>query len=229
MKTVGYIAVVAGVAAAILVMFYCFGSQEPSDPTHGQSPRGQQAGESSRYLKICPLANGFVFPVGPPDAQGYYNAQPFGKNNHLGEDWNGTGGGNTDLGDPVYAIAKGIVFHAKQAGPGWGNVVRVYHNIGTRDEPRFIESLYGHLDTLDVSEGDIVAKGQRLGTMGNVGGRYLAHLHLELRTRIGMPIGGGYSPRREGFVEPTGFIRSRRNIKRDAKQSPQRPHADAHR
>ncbi len=222
---VGFIAVVAGGAAAILVIFYCFGSQEPSDPTHGQSSQGQQAGESSRYLKICPLASGFVFPVGPPDAKGYYNAQPFGKNNHLGEDWNGTGGGKTDLGDPGYAVAKGIGFHARRAGPGWGKVLRVYHNHGTRDEPRFVESLYGHLDTVDVSEGDIVAKGQRLGTMGNVGGRYYAHLHLELRTRIGMPIGGGYSPRREGFVEPTEFIRSRRSIKRDAKQPLQRPRA----
>lgn len=219
MKTVGSIAVGVCGAAAILVMFCCFGSREPLDPRDAQSPRGQQAGESSRYLETCPLAGGFVFPVGPPDAQGYYNAQPFGKNNHLGEDWNGTGGGNTDLGDPIYAIAKGIVFHAKQAGPGWGNVVRVYHNIGTGDEPRFVESLYAHLDTLDVSEADIVAKGQRLGTMGNVDGRYYAHLHLEVRTRIGMPIGGGYSSDTEGFVEPTEFIRSRRNINRDANHS----------
>ncbi len=27
--------------------------------------------------------------------RGYYNAQVFGKNNHLGDDWNGVGGGNT--------------------------------------------------------------------------------------------------------------------------------------
>jgi murein DD-endopeptidase MepM/ murein hydrolase activator NlpD len=70
-----------------------------------------------------------------------------------------------------------------------------------------------------VSEADIVAKGQRLGTMGNVDGRYYAHLHLEVRTRIGMPIGGGYSSDTEGFVEPTEFIRSRRNINRDANHS----------
>ena len=42
-----------------------------------------------------PVAAGFDFPVGPPDAQGYYDAQSFGRNRHLGEDWNGNGGGNS--------------------------------------------------------------------------------------------------------------------------------------
>ena len=31
----------------------------------------------------------FDFPVGKPDAVGYYNAQEFTENDHLGEDWNG--------------------------------------------------------------------------------------------------------------------------------------------
>ena len=42
-----------------------------------------------------PVSDGFDFPVGPPDAKGYYDAQSFGKNRHLGSDWNGVGGGNT--------------------------------------------------------------------------------------------------------------------------------------
>lgn len=37
--------------------------------------------------------DGFDFPVGKPDADGYYNAQDFQENYHLGEDWNGNGGG----------------------------------------------------------------------------------------------------------------------------------------
>ncbi len=35
-----------------------------------------------------------------------------GRTYHMGEDWNGEDGGNSDLGKPVYATANGIV------GPG---------------------------------------------------------------------------------------------------------------
>ena len=173
----------------------------------------EPAKESNSYLKNCPVANGFVFPIGPPDAKDYYNAQPFGKNNHLGDDWNGTGGGNTDLGDPIYAIASGVVSSAKGAGPGWGNVVRIYHNIGTQAAPRYIESLYAHLKTIEVAEGEVVSKSQRIGTMGNANGRYYAHLHLEVRTHIDMPIGGGYSKKVEGFIDPAKFIKAQRGAK----------------
>ena len=62
--------------------------------------------------------SGFDFPVGPPDASGYYDAQPFGINDHLGSDWNGDGGGDTDLGDPVHAIAAGVISEATNHGGG---------------------------------------------------------------------------------------------------------------
>ena len=61
----------------------------------------------------------FDFPVGKPDAVGYYNVQEFAENDHLGEDWNGVRGGNTDLGDPIYSIANGYVSFAENIGGGW--------------------------------------------------------------------------------------------------------------
>src|SRR5213596_4270105 len=45
------------------------------------------------------LADGFDFPLGIPDAQGYYKARGFRSNGHIGEDWDGIRGGDTDLGD----------------------------------------------------------------------------------------------------------------------------------
>lgn len=147
----------------------------------------------------------FDFPVGSADADGYYDAQPFGTNDHLGNDWNGNGGGNSDLGDPVYAISPGVVTIAGDHSGGWGNIVRVAHSC--REDPeQEVESLYAHLDTLDVRAGQRVLRGQRLGTIGNAHGQYLAHLHLELRAHHGMPLGGGYSQDQTGFLDPSAFI-----------------------
>ncbi len=163
-------------------------------------------------LEKCPVADGFDFPVGKPDAKGYYDAQSFGKNNHLGSDWNGNGGGNSDMGDDVFAIGNGVVFYAENIGGGWGNVIRIVHNTGTAKDPVYVESLYGHFDKILVDSGTVVKRGQKIGTIGNAGGIYYAHLHLEIRTQTEMPVGGGYAADKTGFTDPTKFIRSKRPI-----------------
>lgn len=153
------------------------------------------------------LVDGFDFPVGKPDAKGYYNAQPFGANDHLGDDWNGTGGGNSDLGDTIYSIANGKVVFAKDIKGGWGNIIRVVHTLGDQSQ---VESLYAHCDKILIQTGSIVKKGEAIGTIGNANGRYLAHLHLELRSTINMPVGEGYSKNTKGYLDPTKFIESNR-------------------
>lgn len=155
-------------------------------------------------------ADGFDFPVGKPNAKGYYNAQGFTKNNHLGEDWNANTGGNSDLGDPIYAISNAYVYSAKHEGPGWGNVIRLIHYVEGH-EPLFIESIYAHCDSMWVKNGAGIKKGEQIGTIGNADGAYLSHLHLELRDSMEMPIGGGYSADTRGFLEPTKFIQAHRD------------------
>lgn len=155
-------------------------------------------------------STGFNYPVGPPNGKGYYNAQKFTENTHLGDDWNGTGGGNTDLGDPVYAIANGYISQAYDTGGGWGNVVRVVHLIESQDSSYLIESLYAHLDTITVEAGSWIKKGAQIGTIGNANGQYYAHLHLEIRTTINLPLGGGYSSDTTGYTNPTRFIEAHR-------------------
>lgn len=158
------------------------------------------------------IANKFDFPVGKPGAKGYYNAQKFavrnkqfGNNFHLGEDWNGLGGGNTDLGDAVYSIGNGLVVFSKNCGGGWGNVVRIIHKIS---EKKYVESVYAHLKDIKVKEGTFVKRGFQIGTIGNVNGLYYAHLHFELRSKINMPLGGGYASSYDGYLNPTKFIRN---------------------
>ncbi len=154
-----------------------------------------------------PPADGFDFPVGP---DGYYDAQPFGRNLHLGEDWNGVGGGNTDLGDPVHVVAHGVVTLAEDVGGGWGNVVRVVHRYEEDGAWHEVESLYGHLDRVDVVTGQELHRGEVLGTIGTAHGVYIAHLHLELRSQVGLPLGPGYRADTSGYLAPTPFLREHR-------------------
>ena len=153
------------------------------------------------------IAEGFDFPVGKPNAEGYYNAQKFQENNHLGDDWNGTGGGNSDLGDTIYSIANGYISEVKDYGGGWGLVVRVVHLY----KDKLYESVYAHCDSIMAKQGDFVKKGLAIATIGNNNGQYYAHLHLEIRTDITLGIGPGYSTNTEGYLDPTEFIKSNRH------------------
>lgn len=157
---------------------------------------------STRAEPARPACDGFDFPVGAPDADGYYDAQPFGENDHLGSDWNGVGGGDSDLGDAVYAVSAGTVAEAADHGGGWGNVVRIVHPCG-------VESLYAHLDVIGVEPGTAVRRGQQIGTIGTAHGRYPAHLHFELRDRP-LPLGEGYAAFHTGYLDPGFYIRTHR-------------------
>ena len=152
-----------------------------------------------------PPADGFDFPVGPPDAAGYKDAQPFGRNGHLGGDWNRIGAGNGDFGDPIHAIADGVVTSVRRYGGGWGLIVRIAHVT----DAGCVESLYAHLADSAVTPGERVRRGARIGSMGDADGAWSAHLHLELRDRVGLPLGPGYGDP-AGYLDPTAFIRDRR-------------------
>lgn len=156
-----------------------------------------------------PPLDGFDWPVGPPDGQGYYDAQPFGKNRHLGSDWNGRGGGDSDYGDPVFAVAAGRVTEVADHAGGWGLLVRVAHR-DPGDPAGTVESLYAHLSAAAVVVGQDLARGERLGAIGDADGAYVAHLHLELRDRAGLPLGPGYSAKTDGYLDPSAFIAAHR-------------------
>lgn len=157
-----------------------------------------------RHLEF--LSDGFDFPVGYPDSKGYYNAQKFKENNHLGEDWNAVTGGNSDLGHPIFAISNGWVSRSYDAGPGWGNIIRIIH----KKDSKWIESLYAHCKDRSVNKGDWVKRGDTIATIGNANGAYLAHLHFEIRDDCSLKLGPGYSTNTQGYMSPTEFIKANR-------------------
>jgi Peptidase family M23 len=147
-------------------------------------------------LAQIPVAHRFCAPMGSEHFAGTYNAQKFWDMNeargghHSGDDLNGIGGMNTDLGDSVYACADGLVAFVGDLGGGWGKVIILAHRL---PDGRGLQSMYAHLEEFRLpSTGSLVARGQEIATVGTAGGHYLAHLHFEIREGEGVDIGGGY-------------------------------------
>lgn len=161
--------------------------------------------------------NSFAYPVGEKEFvtekndwwDDWYNAQDFGENRHLGEDWNKKTGGNTDCGEPVFAAAEGKIVFAEDAGEGWGNVIIIEH---VAEDGTKIQSLYGHLETISKNSGDVKRR-EQIGTIGGANGRYPCHLHFEIRwpeCPMWNKPGGGYSDERHGWIDPSEFIELQR-------------------
>lgn len=108
---------------------------------------------------------------------------------HRGTDFAAPGG------TPIYAIADGVVSAARTMN-SYGNCVQVSH--GTADDGHCYDSLYAHMSSIVVAQGDTVQKGDLLGYVGNTGNVYGAgggyHLHLELRVDGGRVNPLGYVP-----------------------------------
>lgn len=188
-------------AIKILVLSTLFLSctKPTNPPTSNTTARTFQNSFDAYIDQEIPPADGFDFSVGDANGQGSYvdlatgtrytgwNVatnfnESYSLGIHTGEDWNGNGGGNTDLGQDVHAVANGLVTFAQDCGRLWGNVVMIEHRFYENHEVRKIISLYAHLNEIKVSAGDKVKRRQVIGTIGRDPDKtFLAHLHLELR------------------------------------------------
>jgi hypothetical protein len=166
----------------------------------------------------CSLADGFDFPVGKPEAKGYHKARGYTSNGHLGEDWDGDGGGDTDLGDPIYVIGRGVVVLSEDVHLGWGNCVIVRHAFrDATGKIDMVDSLYGHLLDRKVKVGQVVERGEVVGRMGSNNGMYSAHLHLEVRKNLAIGMNRTKFARdSSNYYSPTAFIQSHRHLYPDS-------------
>ncbi|MFH1608922.1 MAG: peptidoglycan DD-metalloendopeptidase family protein [Patescibacteria group bacterium] len=80
------------------------------------------------------------------------------------------------VGTPIYAAASGTVIIARSSGynGGYGRMLAIQHSNGT-------QTIYGHLSTLNVKNGQKVSKSQTIGTMGSTGRSTGPHLHFEVK------------------------------------------------
>ena len=84
----------------------------------------------------------------------------------------------TSHGAPVAAPSDGTVIFAGMES-GYGKVLVLDHGYG-------VKTRYAHLSAIDVKVGDRVARGGKIGSVGNTGRSTGPHLHYEVRVN-GMP------------------------------------------
>ncbi len=107
---------------------------------------------------------------------GYTNPLPGAIKTQGLHGYNGVDLSGVPVGTPVLAAAAGEVIVAKSSGynGGYGSYVVIKHPNGT-------QTLYGHLSSVAVGIGQTVAKGEKVGGMGNTGRSTGPHLHFEVR------------------------------------------------
>lgn len=117
-----------------------------------------------RIPSIWPLANG----AGRVSSQYGYRRDPFNKRlrHHDGLDL------AAPHGTVVRATAKGVVTESGYENY-FGHTVRIRHGNN-------IETVYAHLASRSVQEGEVIKRGQPIGRVGSTGRSTGAHLHYEL-------------------------------------------------
>ena len=94
-------------------------------------------------------------------------------------------------GSAILATADGVINFAGWE-KGYGKLIKIKHDFG-------YETRYAHLSKINVSVGQRISQGDRIGKMGNTGRSTGTHLHYEIR-RNGKPI------------NPMKYIRARQNV-----------------
>ena len=141
---------------------------------NSSSSSGSNGGTSTGGGAVS--SSGFIYPV--PSA---YSRITTGINYSSGQYHGAVDFGSAGInGQPVYAVADGIVYTAKALTTSYGNYVIIMHDNG-------LYTLYAHgqAGTIRVSEGQRVTQGQQIMNIGSTGNSSGPHLHFEVRVSPG--------------------------------------------
>ena len=131
---------------------------------------------------VVPSAEGFIWPVttsrkiSSPQGNRVSPGNGIGSSNHKGVDIC-----NVSYSSKIYATKSGKVLIASMpysdpdgGSSGYGNYVVIDHGGG-------MSTLYAHMNSRAVKEGDVVKQGQTIGYVGTTGRSTGYHLHFEVR------------------------------------------------
>lgn len=136
----------------------------PTDKNEVSAPPNLESFSSSSIKSPAPID--FRWPVSGRIVEGF-GKQSNGKSNngiYLA----------APVGTPVLAASDGTVIYAGSSLGEFGNLVLVQH------ENDWV-SAYAHNDTINVSRGEVVKRGQNIATVGQTGKVSSPQLHFELR------------------------------------------------
>ena len=149
--------------------------EESKNNSNNNSNSGSSNGGSSTGGGSV-SSSGFIYPV--PSG---YTRITTGINYSSGQYHGAVDFGSAGInGQPVYAVADGIVVTAENLTSSYGTYVIIAHYNG-------LYTLYAHgqRGSLRVSEGQSVSQGQQIMNVGSTGNSTGPHLHFEVRTSPG--------------------------------------------
>jgi murein DD-endopeptidase MepM/ murein hydrolase activator NlpD len=173
--------------------------------------RLEEAAQAKGGKNIIPNSGVLAWPMEGKLTQGYGNTgfRSLGYSFHNGIDI------AAPAGKPIYAAASGTVNGTgNNDDVAYGNWVTIKHTISTKNGDQQIVTLYAHLRSMKVKNGQEVAQGDLIGYQGNTGNttRLLYgpergyHLHFTVFDASGFKIvPGTYSKTYGPYSIPTGF------------------------
>jgi len=133
-------------------------------------PQDQVALKGTKSIATFTGSGSFSSPVSHIEVSSAFGSRGGGR--HTGVDL------RNPKGTPIKAADDGVVIYAAYSG-SYGNIVKLSHGNG-------LETWYAHCNTINVSVGQVVSKGEVIATVGITGRATGYHLHFEVR-KNGVP------------------------------------------
>lgn len=169
-------------------------SQQAAGHATGQVPESQQAAAAAEHTFSSPVPAG----TGAPTS-GFLERE-----NHAGTDF------AVAVGTPITSVSEGTVLRTATSGEDGalkhhtGKGVVIDHGEINGDH---MYSYYGHLDEVQVEEGDTVEAGTQIGESGNTGNSTGPHLHLGVFMNAEDPNGAIWNADSGvGFIDPVAWL-----------------------